>query len=153
MNHKVHLCIRGCLTLKFSGSWNTVISALPLSFVFSALEVAPSGEMGIVDRSTCVVGSVAPFVSTAAEAMFANMQLRIEYGDLVCRDSMRSRNYSCSRGCDEEILDNGVSAKETLVVIHCSRCRRLLQAKTTKGNEENKGLCVRGCIGMCEIVA
>jgi hypothetical protein len=53
VNHRVHLCINGCLTLKLSLSWKTVICSSPelspLGFLFSS---CPSGEMGIVERST-----------------------------------------------------------------------------------------------------
>lgn len=55
MNHKVHLFINGCLTLKFSGSWKTVICSStlsPLGFLFSSLLLLPSGEIGMVERST-----------------------------------------------------------------------------------------------------
>ena len=34
MNQRVHVCIRGCLTLKFSASWKTV--------TFSPFVVAPA---------------------------------------------------------------------------------------------------------------
>ena len=54
MNHKVHWFISGCLTLKFSGSWNTVISSDSVYFgpdvPFSPL--SPFGEIGIVSRGT-----------------------------------------------------------------------------------------------------
>jgi hypothetical protein len=56
VNHRVHLCIKGCLTLKLSLSWKTVICSSPelspLGFLFSSWPFDPSGEMGIVERST-----------------------------------------------------------------------------------------------------
>jgi hypothetical protein len=53
VNHKVHLCINGCLTLKLSLSWKTVIcSPSAPGLVFSFALLLPSGEIGIVDRST-----------------------------------------------------------------------------------------------------
>jgi len=55
VNHKVHLCISGCLTLKLSLSWKTVICSSvspPLGFLFSSWPFAPSGEIGMVERST-----------------------------------------------------------------------------------------------------
>jgi hypothetical protein len=55
VNHNVHLCIKGCFTLKLSGSWNTVICSSSLGFVLDSL-FPPSGEIGIVDRSTGEVG-------------------------------------------------------------------------------------------------
>lgn len=45
MNHNVHSCIKGCLTLKFSGSWKTVILS-PLVVIesdgteFSSIELS-----------------------------------------------------------------------------------------------------------------
>ena len=68
MNHNVHLCISGCLTLKLSLSWKTVICSLaasPLGFLFSS--VAPSGEIGIVERSTGDAG-LSPLVGADAVA-------------------------------------------------------------------------------------
>lgn len=56
MNHKVQLCARGCLTLKLSLSSKTVTGA-PSAAGAASPEVEalfpPSGEMGIVDKSTC----------------------------------------------------------------------------------------------------
>ena len=80
MNHKVHLFMRGCLTLKFSGSWNTVISSLslysflaepPLGATFSSPlgPLEPSGEMGIVSSGTGEEGLPEPLVWTLSEAM------------------------------------------------------------------------------------
>jgi len=48
VNHRVHLFIRGCLTLKLSLSWKTVtcsVSDCELSF-------SPAGSIGMVERST-----------------------------------------------------------------------------------------------------
>lgn len=56
MNHKVQLCARGCLTLKLSLSSNTVTGLQSVAAAASAEEEGlfpPSGEMGIVDKSTC----------------------------------------------------------------------------------------------------
>ena len=66
VNHKVHLCIRGCLTLKLSLSWKTVICSSPvaaslLGFLFSSR--GPSGEMGIVERSTGSEAAAAAMMS------------------------------------------------------------------------------------------
>ena len=62
VNHKVHSCINGCLTLKFSGSWNTVtgsspdladpLLALPPSELMFVAVFSLSGEMGMVSRGT-----------------------------------------------------------------------------------------------------
>lgn len=54
VNHRVHLFIKGCLTVKFSGSWKTVTGSLlkgapklsPLALM------VPSGEIGMVSRGT-----------------------------------------------------------------------------------------------------
>jgi hypothetical protein len=56
VNHKVQVCINGCLTLKLSASWKTVRTELGsraasmLALMDSPLP--PSGEMGIVVKST-----------------------------------------------------------------------------------------------------
>jgi hypothetical protein len=52
VNHNVHLCIKGCFTLKFSGSWNTVICSSSPRSAFSSGVLPPSGEIGMVERST-----------------------------------------------------------------------------------------------------
>lgn len=71
MNHKVHLCISGCFTLKLSGSWKTVICSSLLAAGFSSLSSSPSRETGMVDRSTGAVGSAAAVgASTVGAAMF-----------------------------------------------------------------------------------
>lgn len=51
VNQRVHLCIKGCLTLKLSASWKTVICSSSLAADLFSPE-APSGEIGMVDRST-----------------------------------------------------------------------------------------------------
>jgi len=56
VNHNVHLCVSGCLTLKFSGSWNTVICASSPRSAFSSGVLPPSGEIGMVERSTGEAG-------------------------------------------------------------------------------------------------
>lgn len=61
MNHSVQVFMRGCLTLKFSGSWKTVrISLSSVALLvddFSLLSPEPSvGEMGIVSSGTCWSG-------------------------------------------------------------------------------------------------
>jgi hypothetical protein len=74
VNHKVHLFIKGCLTLKLSGSWNTVIcSSLgePFELLFSSWPFAPSGEMGIVERSIWDEESPLAGVEAAAAAIIA----------------------------------------------------------------------------------
>lgn len=58
MNHSVHLCIRGCLTLKLSLSWNTVICSSPFSPASVLTSLSPVGEIGMVERSTGEVGLV-----------------------------------------------------------------------------------------------
>lgn len=71
MNQSVHSCIRGCFTLKFSGSWKTVIGPsaglgtceFPVAWdvVFSSALPGESfsfvGEMGIVSSGTGDFGS------------------------------------------------------------------------------------------------
>ena len=61
VNHSVQVFKSGCLTLKFSGSWNTVLislSAPPLAEeVVLVLPTEPSdGDMGIVSSGTCCCG-------------------------------------------------------------------------------------------------
>ena len=82
VNHSVHSFIKGCLTLKLSGSSNTVTCLSPdfaaslapssdaiLGSLFSSL-----GEIGIVSRGTCElglseVGAVSDAVITRRERM------------------------------------------------------------------------------------
>lgn len=72
MNHKVQVFINGCLTLKLSLSWNTVICSL--SEGFDALDVSvallsPFGETGIVDRSTWPAEFCSPLAGAASVAV------------------------------------------------------------------------------------
>ena len=76
VNQSVHWFMSGCLTLKFSGSWKTVISSLSLySFFgappFGATFSSPAGEMGMVSRGTWVSGLIDPLVWTFSVAMIA----------------------------------------------------------------------------------
>lgn len=87
MNQRVHWCIRGCLTLKFSGSWKTVTSSLSLNFfappgaVFSSVPLPSTGEMGMVSRGTGDWGFA------AAMMMFVSRR----YGDTkTWKESLRS---------------------------------------------------------------
>jgi hypothetical protein len=58
VNHKVHLFISGCLTLKCSGSWKTVTGSVLLEKSSDGLSLepllptTPSGEIGMVSRGT-----------------------------------------------------------------------------------------------------
>jgi transketolase N-terminal domain/subunit len=87
VNHKVHLCMSGCLTLKLSLSWKTVICSLSACALALPSTLSPSGEIGIVERSTGEAGfafSLVEAVAVAA-AMFA----------VVCVLEL------CMRGCGE----------------------------------------------------
>lgn len=56
MNHSVQLCARGCFTLKLSLSSKTVTGLESVAAAASPEAEGlfpPSGEIGIVDRSTC----------------------------------------------------------------------------------------------------
>lgn len=55
MNHRVQLCARGCLTLKLSLSSNTVTGwdEEAAASVVAEASLPPSGETGMVDKSTC----------------------------------------------------------------------------------------------------
>lgn len=70
MNQRVHWCISGCLTLKFSGSWKTVRMSL-LSVALAddwslvSLDELSEGEMGMVSSGTCWLG----FGAVATSAM------------------------------------------------------------------------------------
>ena len=69
VNHRVHLFMSGCLTLKLSGSWNTVICSLGSS-VLGAVVIPSSlssseGEMGMVSRGTWVSGWACVAVAAA----------------------------------------------------------------------------------------
>ena len=76
MNHRVHVFIRGCLTLKFSGSWKTVLTALSSVVALVDLSwlsdvVLPStGEMGMVSRGTCWEG----FGAVATSAIVCDVE-------------------------------------------------------------------------------
>jgi hypothetical protein len=57
VNHKVHLFMSGCLTLKCSGSWKTVTGSLLLEKARDGVSVeplptTPSGEIGMVSSGT-----------------------------------------------------------------------------------------------------
>ena len=83
MNHRVHSCIRGCLTLKFSGSWKTVTCSSP-EFAAPFVLVAPfsevmfgsmfsvAGEMGIVSSGTGELEFI--LVGRVAEADMAELR-------------------------------------------------------------------------------
>jgi hypothetical protein len=70
VNHRVQLLRRGCFTLKFSGSWKTVLTSpseaavVSDSFLESLLE-SPTGEIGIVSSGTGCWG----FGAAATSAM------------------------------------------------------------------------------------
>jgi hypothetical protein len=72
VNQRVHLCINGCLTLKLSLSWKTVICSSPVLLsplgFFSSCPFEPSGEIGIVERSTGEEGLASPLVGAEATA-------------------------------------------------------------------------------------
>ena len=75
MNHRVHVFMSGCLTLKFSGSWKTVrapSSVLALADLsWPSDEPLPStGEMGIVSRGTCWEG----FGAVATSAIVCDVE-------------------------------------------------------------------------------
>lgn len=56
MNQRVQSCARGCLTLKLSLSSKTVTGLLEdeaAASVEAEGSLPPSGETGMVDRSTC----------------------------------------------------------------------------------------------------
>jgi hypothetical protein len=65
VNHSDHVFMSGCFTLKFSGSWKTVLispsAAASLEEDFSLLSLPSVGEMGIVSSGTCwsALGAVA----------------------------------------------------------------------------------------------
>jgi hypothetical protein len=68
VNHRVHLFMRGCLTLKFSGSSNTVrmvLSSVAAVEDFSLELLWSDGEIGIVSSGTCWEG----FGADATSAM------------------------------------------------------------------------------------
>lgn len=59
VNHNVHSLMSGCLTLKLSLSWKTVTSPE----VSVEVPFPPSGEIGIVDRSTCADSTAAAMIA------------------------------------------------------------------------------------------
>jgi hypothetical protein len=57
VNQRVHLFISGCLTLKCSGSWNTVTGSLLLEKARDGVSLepsptTPSGDIGMVSSGT-----------------------------------------------------------------------------------------------------
>lgn len=66
VNHRVQVWANGCLTLKLSGSWKTVTMSPEEAAVAPLVLSSPSGEMGIVLRSTG---------DCATSAMFAEMMV------------------------------------------------------------------------------
>lgn len=86
MNHRVHVCMSGCFTLKLSGSWNTVrISPSEVAAVeacsLDSPEASSDGEMGIVLRSTCWSGCGA----VATSAMVKDGIVEVGAGCDACR--------------------------------------------------------------------
>jgi hypothetical protein len=66
VNQRVQVCIRGCLTLKCSGLWKTVVSELSSTgieeFSESPVLVVVSGEIGTVSKGTgCEFATAAIF--------------------------------------------------------------------------------------------
>ena len=53
VNHSVHLFVKGWMELKCSLSWKTVTGLPESSDDEAAVALPPSGEMGMVVRSTC----------------------------------------------------------------------------------------------------
>lgn len=90
MNQSVQVFMRGCLTLKFSASWKTVLispskAALVEPCVLASLEVFSDGEMGIVSNGTCWLGFGA--VATSAIVVDGDMEAEKMWG---CADSERN---------------------------------------------------------------
>ena len=83
MNHRVQVFISGCLTLKLSGSWKTVISSVSLysfleaslgsAFSSVAFPLGPAGEIGMVSRGTGDVGFAA-VVGVLRVAIFVSLK-------------------------------------------------------------------------------
>ena len=72
MNHRVHLFCRGCLTLKLSLSWKTV-TGVPSALVSPPSDLSPPvGEMGMVDKSTCLSMLPASVETSAMMTVFPN---------------------------------------------------------------------------------
>jgi hypothetical protein len=97
VNHSVHLCIKGCFTLKFSGSWNTVICSSSPRWAFSSGVLAPSGEIGMVERSTGEAGS--SLWVGASRVVAAMARVRKMRSDLLLkiknRDEVTVRRREC----------------------------------------------------------
>lgn len=84
MNQSVHVFMRGCLTLKFSGSWKTVrtssLFVVALVDDFSLLSPEPPvGEMGIVSSGTCWSG----FGAVATSAIVDVFDVLVERNEIV----------------------------------------------------------------------
>ena len=105
MNHNVHLCSSGCLTLKCSGLWKTVTGPLasvelsPAAEPLDALEwplVELSGEMGMVLSGT---GSL-PLTEVVMMAKVDGEKWRAEL-----RDELRGRREQASGKSEERDWD------------------------------------------------
>jgi hypothetical protein len=102
VNQRVQVWARGCLTLKFSGSWKTVTTS-PEFAVGAESEAAspPSGEMGMVSRGT---GEVA----TSAMMRWIEGEVGVErYDGCLCDKKVIEKELSrvsglCESSCQTE---------------------------------------------------
>ena len=67
VNHNVHLCMRGCLTVKFLGSWKTVKGSLTVSWDSGAgLALAEAALLSMASLSMASVGGTGERTSVMA---------------------------------------------------------------------------------------
>ena len=120
VNQSVHRFESGCLTLKLSLSWKTVI-VLPSSAASAAAPFGlfpPSGEMGIVVRSTCsdMLGiSDVPREKSAGERSGGMSEGRLARGPQRGEDCVFAGlgDRRCTGGkCDSRSVRLGVSGME-----------------------------------------
>lgn len=116
MNHSVHSFIKGCLTLKFSGSWKTVICSSRvldvfeegccLAVVFSSPLLVESGsfagEMGMVSSGTGELGFAGPCREEACRSVMMGSLLgskKAVHGGCYCESASLEFVY---RHCKQE---------------------------------------------------
>jgi hypothetical protein len=103
VNHSVHVFMRGCLTLKFSGSWKTVrTSPSAVSALLDDFSPEPSvGEIGIVSSGTCWLGFGA--VATSAIVSMCERAVRRIQSSVDAQIKPAAKGlvgYKSGCGCD-----------------------------------------------------
>jgi hypothetical protein len=133
VNHSVHLCIKGCFTLKFSGSWNTVICSSSPRSAFSSGELPPSGEIGMVERSTGEAGLPLWVVASIVVAAMAGTWVDVMYLE---------RENQVEKNARDEVIDH---TEESECVDSVNRgSRRSAPGKDLRCESKISSIVVRG---------